>query len=205
MASVFQVPTDATLRRIQQIQTITIVWMIAEASVSLWAAWMASSPALLAFGGDSAIELLSAAVVVWRFREQSRPEQVERQAARIAGALLFAVAACVAAVSAVSLLGYYEPQPTYLGLAILAGAAVIMPRLAQQKRRLSAMTNSAALRADAAESTLCAYLSWIAMAGIGVNAIWHIAWADSAAALVIIPFIVREGFQSIRGRACGCC
>ncbi len=205
MASVLQVPTDVTLRRIQQIQTITIVWMIAEACVSLWAAWMARSPALLAFGGDSAIELLSAGIVVWRFREQSRPAHVERQAARIAGALLFAVAACVAAVSAVSLLGYHEPQPTYLGLAILAGAAVIMPWLAQQKRRLSAMTNSAALRADAAESTLCAYLSWIAMAGIGVNTIWHIAWADSAAALVIIPFILREAFQSIRGRACGCC
>jgi len=165
MVSVGQLPTTATLRRIHQIQAITIVWMIVEACVSLSAAWMARSPALLAFGGDSAIELLSAVVVVWRFREQSRPEHVERQAARIAGALLFAVAAGVAAVSVISLLGYHEPQPTYLGLAILGGAAVIMPWLAQQKRRLSAMTNSAALRADAAESTLCAYLSWTALAG----------------------------------------
>lgn len=166
---------------------------------------VARSPALLAFGGDSTIELLSAGVVVWRFREQIRPEHAERQAARIAGALLFVVAACAAAVSAVSLLGYHEPQPTHWGMAILAGAALIMPWLAQQKRRLSAMTNSAALRADAAESALCAYLSWIALAGIGVNTIWHIAWADSAAALVIIPIIVREGIQPMRGRACGCC
>ncbi len=147
MVSVVQVPTTGTLRRIHQIQAITIVWMIVEACVSLWAAWMARSPALLAFGGDSAIELLSAGVVLWGFREQSRSEHVERQAARIAGALLFAVAACVAAVSAVSLLGYHDPQPTYLGLAVLAGAAVIMPWLAQQKRQLSAMTDSAALRA----------------------------------------------------------
>src|SRR5439155_3755270 len=112
MASILQVPTDPTLRRIRQIQAITIVWMIVEACVSLSAAWIARSPALLAFGGDSAIELLSAVVVLWRFREQSQPEQVERLAARIAGALLFAVAACVAAVSAVSLLGYHDPQPT---------------------------------------------------------------------------------------------
>ena len=97
MASVVQVPTTVTLRRIHQVQAITIVWMIVEACVSLSAAWMARSPALLAFGGDSAIELLSAGVVLWRFREQFRPEQVERQAARIAGALLFAVAAFVAA------------------------------------------------------------------------------------------------------------
>ena len=159
MVSVVQVPATATLRRIHQLQAVTIVWMIVEVCVSLSAAWMARSPALLAFGGDSAIELLSAGVVWWRFREQSRPEQIERQAARIAGALLFAVAACVTVVSAVSLLGYHEPQPTYLGLAVLAGAAAIMPWLARQKRQLSAMTNSAALRADAAESALCAYLS----------------------------------------------
>jgi divalent metal cation (Fe/Co/Zn/Cd) transporter len=205
MVSVVQVPTTVTLRRIHQIQAITIVWMIVEACVSLSAAWMARSPALLAFGGDSAIELLSAVVVLWRFREQSRPEQVERQAARIAGALLFAVAACVAAVSAVSLLGYHEPRPTYLGLTILAGAAIIMPWLARQKRELSAMTNSAALRADAAESALCAYLSWIALVGIGLNAIWHIGWADAAAALIIVPLIVREGFESMRGSGWGCC
>ena len=142
---------------------------------------------------------------MWRFREQSQPAQVERQAARIAGALLFAVAACVAAVSAVSLLGYHEARPTYLGLAILAGAAIIMPWLVRQKRQLSAMTNSAALRADAAESALCAYLSWIALVGIALNAIWHIGWADAAAALIIVPLIVREGFASMRGSACGCC
>src|SRR5258708_4007611 len=126
MASVVQVPTTVTLRRIHQIQAITIVWMIVEACVSLSAAWKARSPALLAFGGDSAIELLSAFVVLWRFREQPQPKQVERQAARIAGALLFAVAAVVAAISAVSLLGYREPRPTYLGLAILAGVPVVM-------------------------------------------------------------------------------
>lgn len=205
MASILQGPTDATRRRIRQIQTITIVWMIAEACVSLWAAWIARSPALLAFGADSAIELLSAGVVVWRFREQSESERVERQTARIGGALLFAVAACVAAVSVASLLGYHDAQRSYLGMAVLAVAAVIMPWLAQQKRRLSAVTNSAALRADAAESALCAYLSWIALVGIGLNAIWHIGWADAASALVIIPLIVREGFQSMRGRPCDCC
>ena len=205
MVSVIPLPTPATLRRIHQIQTITIAWMIAEACVLLWAAWIARSPALLAFGTDSAIELLSAGVVVWRFREQSESERLERQTARIGGALLFAVAVCVAAFSVASLLGYHELQPSYLGMAVLALAAVIMPWLAQQKRRLSAMTQSAALRADAAESALCAYLSWIALVGIGLNTIWHIGWADSATALIIVPLIVREGFLSMRGLPCDCC
>jgi divalent metal cation (Fe/Co/Zn/Cd) transporter len=178
--------------------------MTVEASVSLSAAWMARSSALLAFGGDSAIELLSAAAVLWRFRSSAQ-ERSEKQVARIAAALLFMLAACVAVTSAMTLLGHREAKPTYLGIAILIGAAVIMPWLAKEKRRLSAITGSAALRADAAESALCAYLSVIALIGLGINAIWHIWWADPIAALVIVPLILWEGWEAMRGRACGCC
>jgi divalent metal cation (Fe/Co/Zn/Cd) transporter len=144
-------------------------------------------------------------VVLWRFRVHAGQEHAERRAAWIAGALLSLLAAYVVAASALTLLGYSEPKPTYLGIAILMAAAVIMPWLAKEKRRLSAATGSAALRADAAESVLCAYLSLIALAGIGVNAIWHITWADPVAALVVTTLIVWEGREAIRGKACGCC
>jgi divalent metal cation (Fe/Co/Zn/Cd) transporter len=205
MASILRIPTVATLRRIQRIQAITIVWMSVEAAVSLSAAWIARSPALLAFGGDSAIELLSAAVVLWRFRAHAVQEHAERRASRIAGILLFVLAAYVVAASTLTLLGYSEPKPTYLGIAILIAAASIMPWLAREKRKLSAATGSAALRADSAQSALCAYLSLIALVGLGVNAIWHVAWADPVAALVVTPLIVWEGREAIRGKACGCC
>jgi divalent metal cation (Fe/Co/Zn/Cd) transporter len=125
-----------TLRRIQRVQTVTIAWMSVEAVVSLFAAWQARSPALLAFGGDSAIELFSAVVVLWRFRVSDAHEHAERQAAHVAGALLFALAAFVAVTSVTSLLGYSEPKPTFLGIAILVAAAVVMPWLAEEKRRL---------------------------------------------------------------------
>src|SRR4029077_15864825 len=108
MASVVQTaPTDA-IRRIQRVQTVTIAWMSVEALVSLFAAWRARSPALLAFGGDSAIELLSAVVVLWRFRSSAGHADAERQAARVAGALLFTLAAYVLFTSVTSLLGYSE-------------------------------------------------------------------------------------------------
>ena len=93
--------------------------------MSLFAAWRARSPALLAFGGDSAIELLSAAVVLWRFRVSDAHEGAERRAARVAGALLLALAAYVAITSVVSLLGYSEAKPTLLGIAILVAAAIV--------------------------------------------------------------------------------
>ena len=204
VVSIIQIPTEATLKHIHRIQTFTIAWMSVEAVLSLWAAWTARSPALAAFAGDSAVELMSAAIVLWRFRTLAS-EHAEQRAARIAGGLLVALAACVVLASAMSLLGYSEPRPSYLGMAVLVGAALIMPALAKEKRRLSAVTGSAALRADAAESALCAYLSIIALIGLAVHAIWHIPWADPVAALVITPLIVVEARETLRGKACGCC
>jgi divalent metal cation (Fe/Co/Zn/Cd) transporter len=177
MASVLHIASPDAIRRIQRVQTLTITWMIVEAVVSLFAAWRASSPALLAFGGDSAIELFSAVVVLWRFRATAEHEDAEGRAARVAGALLFALAAFVAVTSVTSLLGYGEPKPTFLGIAVVVAAAVVTPWLAKEKRRLSGATGSAALRADAAQSALCAYLSLIALAGLAINAIWHVRWA----------------------------
>lgn len=185
-------------------QAITVAWMSIEAAVSLLAAWRARSPALLAFGGDSAIELLSGVVVLWRFGSNSAQEYAERRASRIAGGLLFALVACVVATSTMAIVGHSEPKPTLLGIAILIAAAVFMPLLAREKRRLSVETGSAALRADAAESALCGYLSLIALMGLLANTVWHVRWADPAAALVIVPLILREGWEAMQGRACGC-
>ena len=146
---------------------------------------------MLAFGGDSAIEFFSAVVVLWRFRASAAVhEDAERRAARIGGALLFALAAYVAVASVTSPLGYSEPKPTFLGIGILIAAAAVMPWLAKEKRRLSGATGSAALRADAAQSALCAYLSLIALAGLAINSIWRVKWADPIAALAIVPLIV---------------
>lgn len=189
-------------RRIVRIQVLTLVWMSVEAVVSLGAAWIASSPALLGFGGDSAVELLSAAVVLWRFYSPSRGDHAEQRAARIAGGLLFVLAAFVALASGLALLGHVETRPSPIGIVLLILAAVVMPRLAKQKRRLSAATGSAALRADAAESAICGYLALIALAGLAVNAIWRANWADPIAALFLLPLIAREGWEAMKGKPC---
>jgi divalent metal cation (Fe/Co/Zn/Cd) transporter len=204
VASIVQIPTEAVLKHIRRIQVFAIAWMSVEAALSLWAAWTARSPALAAFGGDSAVELMSAAIVLWRFRKFAS-EHAEQRAARIAGGLLFALTFYVILASTMSLLGYIKPRPSYLGTAVLVGAALIMPALAKEKRRLSVVTGSAALRADGAESALCAYLSIIALIGLAVHGIWHIAWADPVAALVITPLIVVEARKAMRGKACACC
>jgi divalent metal cation (Fe/Co/Zn/Cd) transporter len=191
-----------TTRRIIRIQALTLVWMSVEAVVSLGAAWMARSPALLGFGGDSAVELLSAAVVLWRFYSPSRQDHAERRAAKIAGGLLFVLAAFVALASVLALLGHVEARPSPVGIVLLILAAVVMPWLAKQKRWLSAATGSAALRADAAESAVCGYLALIALAGLVLNATWRVNWADPIAALALLPLIVREGWEAMKGKPC---
>jgi divalent metal cation (Fe/Co/Zn/Cd) transporter len=190
------------LRRVLRIQTLTLLWMSVEALVSLAAAWSAHSPALLAFGGDSAVELLSAGVVFWRFYAPSHQERAEQRAGRIAGALLFVLAAFVVTTSVLTLLGHVEARPSLIGIALLVLAAMIMPWLAAQKRQLSITTSSAALRADAAESAVCGYLALIALAGLVVNAVWKVSWADPVAALALLPLIIREGREAWKGKPC---
>jgi divalent metal cation (Fe/Co/Zn/Cd) transporter len=191
------------------LQYLTIAWMTLEAAIALAAAWKARSPALFGFGGDSIIELLSGIVVLWRFRSQPRSDTVraEKIAARIAGALLFSVALFVAATSSFAFLGYYEPRPSVVGIALLLVAAFGMPWLASQKRKLAAQLSSASLKADATESSLCGYLSWIALVGLVANALFGIGWADPVAALALLPLIFKEGWQALHASrpGCDCC
>jgi divalent metal cation (Fe/Co/Zn/Cd) transporter len=187
-------------RRVLQLQVFTIVWMTVEAVVSLGTAWSSHSPSLFAFGGDSLIELLSAAVVFWRFRFELN----EVRAARIAGVFLFALAGLVMLTSVLTFLGYREAQRSLVGIGILLAASFVMPSLASRKRHLAVITASAALKADATESALCGYMAWIALAGLTINAIWHRSWADPIAALALVPLIVKEGWDTVGSSRLGC-
>jgi len=197
-----KVTSPEVLQRVKWIQTLTLVWMSVEVVVSMGAAWIARSPALFAFGGDSAVEILSAAVVLWRFYSPSHGEHAEKRAGRIAGGLLFVLAAFVVTTSVLALLGHVDARPSLIGIALLVLAAMIMPWLAAQKRHLSITTASAALRADAAESAVCGYLALIVLAGLVVNAVWKVSWADPLAALALMPLILREGWEASKGKPC---
>ncbi len=202
MTAATKSPLSDVSRKVLRLQVITIIWMSVEAGVSLGAAWTARSPALIGFGGDSVVELLSAAVVFRRFYKPSQREHVETRAGRIAGGLLFVLAAFVITTSVLTLLGHIEAQPSYTGIAVLGLAAMIMPWLAAQKRQLSIKTGSATLRADAAESAVCGYLALIALAGLAVNAVWKVSWADPVAAFALLPLIFREGWKAWKGKPC---
>ncbi len=189
--------------RLVLLQTFTLAWMLVECAISLWAAARADSPALLAFGCDSFVELLSAALVV--FALSPRFSLNHRRVDIASGTLLFILAAVVALTSILALAGKVQPVASPLGIAVTVAALLVMPLLAWQKRKLSRQSANNALAADAVQSATCAYLAAISLAGLVLNAVFHIAWADSLAAIAAIPILVIEGRRAMRGNSCGCC
>ena len=185
------------------LQGVTLAWMLVETAVSLYAAVKAHSPAMLAFGSDSIVELFSASVVLLQF--VPRVSISERIAHRTAGALLYFLALSVFIIAALSVVLHLRPEPTGAGIGITIAAIIAMPILAGLKRREARRRNNPALAADATQSATCAYLAFITLVGLSLNAFFHIAWFDPIAALAAIPFLLKEGQAAWRGNPCGCC
>lgn len=196
-------PPHSSDRSILWLQLITIGWMLVECSVSLVSAKAACSPSLLAFGSDSLVELLSATVLLLQFVPSIRLNS--KRADRAAGILLYALAGVVVLISILGWVSGARPETSPAGIGITAAALVIMPVLAWRKRALARTTNNYALAADAVQSATCAYLAAITLVGLTANALFHIRWVDSIAALLAVPLLIREAKAAMRGEGCGCC
>jgi divalent metal cation (Fe/Co/Zn/Cd) transporter len=158
---------------------------------------------MLAFGSDSLVELLSAAVVLLQWMPGRAIS--ERSASRAAGVLLVVLAFVVAAIAVGSLALRLRPETSGAGIGITIAALIAMPVLASLKRREARRSGNAALAADAVQSAACAYIALVTLAGLAVNAAFHIAWFDSVAALAAVPILANEGRSAWQGHACGCC
>lgn len=199
--------TQSPNGRIRALQIFTVLWMLIECGVSLFAAHQARSPLLLAFGADSFVELLSGFVVLWNTLNfaESRWALSEQRAGRINGILLFVLAATVVGISILSLATAEKPEGSLLGMAITLAALLIMPVLSFFKRNIAEQTGNIALAADSVQSATCAYLALITLAGLVINTIFHLPWIDSVAAFGAVPILIIEGRRALRGESCGCC
>lgn len=195
------------LERGQRLEQITIVWTAAEAALGLWSAWQAHALSLAAFGFDSLIELVSACALLWRLRHRTDPAQgarAERYSLRIAAGCLLLLAAYVIVAALIALRSHAFTTPNLLGIAVTASAVVVMPWLARAKRRTAALLDSDALFADSRQADFCALQALIVLVGLAATRWLHIAFADEIAALVLVPFLVREGVRALQGKSCGC-
>ena len=203
MSTATAVSRSSIERRILSLQWVTLCWMVVECSVALTAAWRARSVSLLAFGSDSFVEVISAVMVLLQFSRSLRVSQT--RAAKICGLLLYGLAGVVSLIALAGLYLHVNADTSRLGIAITAGALLLMPILARMKRDAADQTGNKALRADAVQSATCAYLAAITLAGLLIRSTFGTHWLDPIAALAAVPILIVEARRARKGQVCGCC
>jgi divalent metal cation (Fe/Co/Zn/Cd) transporter len=200
----FETPRAASVRRGRWLEYLTIGWNSLEGIIAIGAGLIAGSIALVGFGFDSLIEVSSGAALLWRLHLDApeRRERAERIAIKFVGVSFLLLAGYVTFDSVKSLVKREAPESSYVGIAVAALSLVVMPLLARAKRRVAAAISSRALQADSRQTDICTYLSAILLLGLILNALFGWWWADPVAALVMIPIIVKEGIEGLRGEAC---
>lgn len=189
-------------RRIRWIVAATIVYNVVEAAIAISAGAIASSAALIGFGLDSSIEVLSAAAVAWQFTRRD-PERWEKGTLRVIAVAFFALAAYVTVSSVLALLGRAGVEHSTFGIVITALSVAIMPFLSFAERRAGRELGSVTAVADSKQTLVCTYLSAAVLVGLVLNSLLGWWWADAIAGLVIAGFAVREGLEAWHGDACG--
>jgi divalent metal cation (Fe/Co/Zn/Cd) transporter len=198
------------MRRLEQrgiaLEIFGIVYNMLEGALSIGAGILAGSIALVGFGADSAIEVSASVVVLVHLLSRSGDRQPdwERRLAVFVGLTMFALAAYVAGQAIYDLWTRSEPEESFAGIGIAVASLIVMPLLSRWKHDIAHRINSRALEAESRETLVCTYLSAALLFGLGANAFLGWWWADPAAALVMVAFIVREGWEAVRRRELCC-
>lgn len=195
----------ALLRRGLRLEALTIAWNVVEAVVAIGAGWLAGSVALVGFGFDSTIETIAAAALYVRLRAEMRgaseaeAEAHEARALRVVGVTFLVLTAYIVYEAGSTLWFREPPEVSQVGIGLAALSLVVMPFLALAKLRVGRKLESRALIADSKETFVCSYLSLALLLGLGANALLGAWWADPMAALAMLPWVVKEGFEALTG------
>lgn len=192
----------AHIRAARRLEYFTVGWNLLEALVGVLAGIVAGSIALIGFGFDSLIESLSGGILLWRLQHDAASESREATALKLVGFSFFILAIYVGIDSAKTLIHREPPETSVVGIILSIVSLIVMPLLARAKRKVAARIHSRALTADSRQTDICAYLSAILLAGLTLNALFGWWWADPAAGLCMLPLIISEGVEAVRGQTC---
>lgn len=196
-----QTQSAALLKRGLLVEYVSLVWMTVEALGAIAAGAVAGSLALLAFGGDSIVELASSVAVLSHLRTEGKGEGTEDKTEKTEKATLLLLFLLIPAIGLGTTYAYFsgvEPESSLLGIAIGIGAVVVMPVLWFEKSRIGRKSNCLPIEVDAKESSTCFLMSAALLVGLITNFLWHLWWVDYFATAVIILFLVREGIESLQ-------
>jgi divalent metal cation (Fe/Co/Zn/Cd) transporter len=208
MAETAILERTAVVRHGRRLEYFTIAWNALEGLVAVVAGASAGSISLVGFAIDSFIEVTSGSVLLWRMSVDSqvhRRELNERRALRIVGVCFLLLAAYIAYESALDLWSGRAPEHSIPGIILACVSLIVMPLLSRAKRKLGRALGSAAMHADAKQTEFCTYLSAILLAGLLLNTLFGLWWADPVAALIMVPIIAKEGIGGLQGKACDEC
>ena len=164
---------------------------------SVWSGLIAGSFALLAFGGDSLVELLSGITVLSFLRKPlARPSTNPGRTEQLTNALLFALIPVIGLLAVYSYVTGLRPEASPVGIVIAVGAVIVMPYLWLGKRRLGRETRSSILSMDAVVSLTCIFMSVALLGGLLVEYFFGLWWVDYLATAVILAFVSREAVES---------
>lgn len=192
-----------SVRQGVNIEVISITWMVIEAVVAIGAGVMAHSLALTAFGADSVIELVAGGVLLWRLTLEARGARLadvrraEQLSSWVVGIALLSLAAYIVVASLMKLVTHQGAEASYLGVGLAMASGLIMPYLSRVKKHIGAEIGSQALRSDGSCSMVCAYMAWILLVGVALTALLGWWWIDSVAALALVYYVVKEGWEAV--------
>jgi len=198
----------SVVRHGRRLEYFTIAWNALEGLVAVVAGAIAGSISLVGFGIDSFIEVTSGSVLLWRMSvdaEVQRRELNERRALGIVGVCFLLLAAYIAYESVSDLWSRRAPEHSIPGIVLACASLVVMPLLSRAKRKVGRALGSAAMHADAKQTEFCTYLSAVLLAGLVLNTLFELWWADPVAALIMVPVIAKEGIEGLHGKACKDC
>lgn len=195
---------DALKKKALLLVWIGEIWNLFEAVVALWSGIGAGSVALIGFGFDSILELVAGGILIWRLQtkwENSEEESSgERKAHKLVGITFFVLAAYIFIHSVATLFGVFrEPEQTLVGILLIIASAFVMTSLYFQKMTIAEKIGSRALKAEAKETLVCDLQDLTILVGLAANFLLGWWWADPVAALGLIPFLVKEGWEGFTG------
>jgi divalent metal cation (Fe/Co/Zn/Cd) transporter len=200
--------TAAQLAKLRQLALILVwvglVWNLVELLITLWSGIEASSIALLGYGLDSLLELFAGLVLVWRLGTKWKDEREEhdsdRKALRVVGVTFFALSAYILFHAIATLVGWLpQPKESLVGIGLVIASALVMTVLYFWKTSISKKIGSRALKAEATESLACDLQDLTLLVGLGANAVFGWWWADPVAAVLLIPWLLKEGREAFLG------